>query len=818
MSKQSRARATPKPTNSAALSPAPSTFLFRWGNLLAGAMVVAAALMAYHNSFSGPFLLDDQFAITSNPTIKHLGSAWLPPADLPVGGRPVLNLTFALNYALGGLNARGYHVFNLLIHILAGLTLFGVVRRTLLEHPTSNVQHPTPKANHSLDAASTPRTISRNPRLADATPLALAVAVLWVVHPIQTEAVTYISQRAESLMGLFYLLTLYCFIRGADARHQTSGFRFQEKKSESVSPISRIHSGLPDARRLTPDAWLVASILSCLLGSMCKETMVTAPVMILLYDRTFAAGCFREAWRLRRWYYLGLAATWLLLACLMMGLGQRGVGFDQKVTGWHYALTSCRSVVLYLKLAVWPHPLIFDHGTHIIRHVAEIMPDALVLTVLLAAVLVALRYRPVVGFAGAWFFIILAPTSSVVPVAFQPMAEHRVYLSLAAVVVLGVLGLYRLIGRRSLILFAAAAIGLGWLSVQRNKDYTSELGIWRDTVAKCPDNERAHNTLGKILLYMPGRLSDAIAQFQATILLKPDSMEAHYNLGLALAQIPGCLPDAATQYRTALWINPDSVETRVNLGSVLLNLPGRLPDAILQFEAALRINPDSVEARDNLGNALASVPGRLPDALAQFEAALRINPGLAETHYNYGNALRKIPGRLPDAMAQYEAALRINPNHAQAHNNLGNILSQLPGRLPDALAEYEAALRINPDYAEAQGNRALMLSQLPGRLPDALAQYEVALRTNPDSADAHYNFGNALAQSGRFIEALGEYKIAIQLKPDFAPAHNNLGNALLQLGRLPEAIKQYELALKLNPDGADVRSNLEQARKQMAKH
>jgi hypothetical protein len=532
MSKQSRGKAT----QGAALAVGTNAFFARRGNLLAGAVVAVAALMAYYNSFAGPFLLDDQFAIISNPTIKHLGSALIPPADSTAGGRPVLNLTFALNYAFGGMNVRGYHVFNVLIHILAGLTLFGVVRRTLA----------------SRLAAQRFQTSDLKSGMPEPTWLALAIAVIWVVHPVQTEAVTYISQRAESLMGLFYLLTLYCFIRGAEntGRQMSEvGFQIPEASCQKL-PNS--------AFSLQPSVlWKVASVFACLLGMATKETMVTAPVMVLLYDRTFAAGSFREAWRLRQWYYLGLATTWLMLACLMIGLGQRGVGFDQKVTGWHYALTSCRSVVLYLKLAVWPYPLIFDHGTHIVRHATEIMPDALVLIVLLAAVLDALRHRPVLGFFGGWFFIILAPTSSIVPVAFQPMAEHRLYLSLAAVVAMGVLGLYRMMGRHSIILFVAAAVGLGWLSVQRNKDYASELGIWTDTVAKCPDNERAHNTLGKLLLYMPGRLSDAMAQFQTAILLGPDLMEAHYNLGLALTQLSDRVADSVAEYKAALWINPD---------------------------------------------------------------------------------------------------------------------------------------------------------------------------------------------------------------------------------------------------------------------
>ena len=655
-------------------------FLTRWGTLLAGAIVVFAAWVAYHNSFSGPFIFDDQFAIVDSPSIRHLGSAWSPPASSSAGGRPLLNLTFALNYTLGGMNVWGYHAVNLLVHMLAGLTLFGIVRRTLLRPAVAGLP-PSPRLRRTgLRAGPAPLNFEK-----DATSLALAVAGIWIVHPVQTEAVTCISQRAESLMGLFYLLTLYCFIRSQD-----SGARSQEKRS-GFQPLAS-------------NLWPLASICCCLLGVMSKENIVTAPVMVLLYDRTFVAGSFREAWRLRWRYYVGLAGTWLLLARLMTNLGQRSVGFGQGVTWWNYALTSCRSVVLYLKLAAWPHPLVFDYGNHIAQHATEVVPDALVLVSLLAAVAVALRHWPALGFLGAWFFVILAPTSSVVPVALQPMAEHRLYLSLAAVVIMVVLGLHAWLGRRSTIVFALAAVGLGWFTVQRNQDYKTELMIWSDNVAKSPDNERAHVNLGNAL-EQSGRVPEAIAQYETALRLKPDYAEAHNNLGLVLSEIPSRLPDAIAEYETALRIKPDYAEPFYNLGNTFLNLPGRLPDAIAQYEAALRIKPDLVEAHNNLGKALLNVPGRLPEAVAQFQAVLRIDPDHVNAHSGLGAAFVK-EGRLAEALAQFKEAVRITPGAAEARNNLGYILARL-GRLPEAIEQYKLALQFKPDFTDARNNLEL---------------------------------------------------------------------------------------------------------------
>jgi len=620
----------------------------RWGALLAGAAIVLAALASYWDSFSGPFILDDLAAIPANGTLGHLRGAFLPPIQSPVSGRPLLNFTFAVNYALGGYHVWGYHALNLLIHILAGLTLFGIARRTLAK----------PALGKRFGD--------------DALLLALLIAGLWTVHPVQTESVTYISERAESLMGLLYLLTLYLFVRAGESDR--------------------------------PTRWQALSILACLLGALTKEIIATAPLLVLLYDRTFCAGSLRGALRARWRYYLGLAATWPLLAFLSMGLAKRGVGFGYGVAWWDYALTSCRSVATYLKLAVWPRPLVLDYGSDIVRHPAEIVPHAIALAALLALTAFALWRRRPIGFACAWFFLILVPTSSFIPVALQPMAEHRVYLSLAAVAAVGVLCLYRGIGRSSAIVIAAVAVGLGWLSFQRNRDYRSERAIWSDTVAKRPDNARAHSGYGFVLSTIPGCLPQAISEYEAALRIDPGYAEAHNNLGIALAQVPGRLPDAIAEYGAALRINPGFAQAHNDLGVALGGIPGREREAIAQYEAALRIDPDYPEAHNNLGITLATTGGSLPDAAAHFRAAIRARPGYAEAHENLAMALAGIPGRMPEAITEYEEALRIRPGDAEAHNNLGIALAKSPGRLAEAIAQFEEALRIRPDYADARGN------------------------------------------------------------------------------------------------------------------
>ncbi len=640
MSNRPAMHAAPPPANlSAAGAPR------RWQGPAAAALIATAALIAYHNSFSGPFVFDDTRAILGNPTIRSLRTALFPPAGsgLPVSGRPLLNLSFALNYALGGTSVWGYHAANLALHILAGLTLFGIVRRTL--------QLPAVGA-----------------RLAPgAWWIAPAVALLWIVHPLQTESVTYVVQRAESLAALCYLLTLYAFIRGVESPQ--------------------------------PGRWQVLAILACLCGMAAKETVVTAPLVVLLYDRTFIAGSFRDAWRRRRAVYLGLAGTWLLLAALVAATGGRGhtAGFGASVDWRAYAFTQCGALLHYLKLAIWPHPLVLDYGNGVVTGAAAVLPHAVVLCLLAAATLAALgsaRWRRL-GFLGASFFAVLAPTSSVLPVATQTVAEHRMYLPLAAVIALGVLGLHALAGRRGPVIVAALAVALGVLTIRRNADYRSAVAIWTDTAAKCPGNARALSTLADALA-RTGRAADAISPYEQALQLTPDNAEVHGGLGNALVEID------------------------------------RLDEALPHFTEAVRLAPDDARMRTNLGNALLKA-GRLMEATAQQRQAVRLNPAIADVHFNLANTLA-LTGAYADAVGSYRQALRLSPDFVEARFNLGNALATL-GRLDEAAAEYRAALKLDPALVAAWCSLGDALAQ-SGRIDEAAASYEEALRRAPDSAEA----------------------------------------------------------------------------------
>ena len=634
-----------------------------WRVRLAGLVIVLAALAAYANTLSAPFVFDDKLAIVDNPSIHQL-TAWRdvlspPPGTAGAFGRPLVNLTLALNYAFGGVEVRGYHAVNLGIHVLAGLTLFGLVRRTLA------------------------RPALQGRFAGNALPLAAIIALLWAVHPLLTESVTCVVQRSESLAGLFLLLTLYCFVRSVDSAH--------------------------------PMHWRIAAAAANLLGMATKEVMVVAPLLVLLYDRAFCAGTLREAWRQRRWLHGTLAAGWLLLGWLVLASHGRNdtTGFGQGVGAFDYALTQSWAIPHYLALSFWPSALVVDYGTAVIDSVRVVAPQVVLLAGLVGGTAWALVRRPSLGFVAACFFLILAPSSSVFPLVTQTVAEHRMYLPLAAVVTLLVLGLHTSAGRRSFFVLAPLAGLLGGLTVARNADYRSELVLWRDAVAKRPGNARAHNNLANALS-RAGDPAAALGHYDQAVRLQPTFVTARTNLGNALLAA-GRLPEAIAQYDEARRLNPRVASVWHNRGKALYQA-GRVDDAIESYQEALRLDPGSADTHRGLANALAQ-GRRFSEAREHYELALAHEPDSASLHLNLGNVLFTL-GQIAEARVHYETALRLDPTDADAHNNLGSLLLA-QDRPAEARAEFREALRLRPDFPAARANFDRAQQALsPGNSPD----------------------------------------------------------------------------------------------------
>ena len=343
------------------------------------ALLIVAGLAAYHNSFNGPFIFDDIRAIPENPRIRKLwplSEVVASPPGLTLGGRPVVSVTLAINYALGGLDVRGYHAVNLGVHLLSTLVLYGIVRRTL----------------------GRPRLSDRYGDRAEA--IAFATALVWTVHPLLSESVDYVVQRGELLMGLFYLSTLYCFIRSLDSPR--------------------------------PRAWQVAACITGALAIGSKEVAVSVPLAVLLYDWLFVPGPLGKRLPVH-------AALWamVLVGGIAVAQARAGAFPEGGLTSWQYLQTQAGVIAHYLRLSFWPSPLVVDYyGWPPAEGLVSVLLPGLLIVTLIALTVWLLRQRSGLAFLGAIFFMVLAPTSSVIPLSNEIAAERRMYLPLAAIVTL----------------------------------------------------------------------------------------------------------------------------------------------------------------------------------------------------------------------------------------------------------------------------------------------------------------------------------------------------------------------------------------------
>lgn len=677
------------------------------------AAVLAIAMGAvYGRALKVPFIHDDKSSILTNNSIKSLwplvGSAehpapLTPPADLPTSARPLVNLSFAINYHFGGLTTTGYHVVNLVLHFCSSLLLWAITCRTLC----------LPYFAGRFETS--------------ANRLALAVALLWALHPLQTEAVIYATQRTELMMALFYLATFYCSLRYWSATAHT------------------IHRAI----------WLTLAILACLAGMASKEVMISAPLMVLLYERTFISGSLVNALR-RSWpLYVGLASTWVLLLGLALNSphGQTA-GFGMGVSALAWWLTQTKILLMYLRLVVWPSPLLIDYQLPYLTKVGESWMYAVPVLLLGVATLVLLvRNRPA-GFLGTWIFAILAPTS-LVPIVTEMAAERRMYLPLAAIAVLLIIGVAKLVEylirlsssdrpkpyAKSLPIFVTfgfaflLAVVFGVASARRLEAYSDEANLWRQVLQFQPDNPLAHGNLGGILLSVPGKLNEAIHELQVALALKSDYPDALNNIGVAFTHA-GRLSEAIDALQTVLASEPNFPAALINLGLALTNT-GRIPEAIECFERELRLHPEDVLARNALAVALYR-SGQSSKAIEQLRLAVQYDENNVNAQSNLGQLLHAA-GKPEEALPHLEKAIRLGPDLTDAHNALADAYSR-GGQHNQAIEHYQAILKQAPDFYPAYANLARTLA-LVNRSDEALATaqkgIEVARSAGQPAAAEH---------------------------------------------------------------------------------
>ncbi len=690
---------------------------FRWWMPVVLGLLCAAA---YRNTLHVPFLFDDLPVITQNPAIRRLWPlSGVIASDIPaLVGRPLVSLSLAVNYALGGYDVAGWHLFNLAIHFLNALLVFGIVRRAL-----RGLSSPNDDPSRALWVA-------------------YAVAILWMLHPLVTESVTYVLQRSELLMALFLLSTLYCFTRGIESPHKV--------------------------------VWFGAAIIACTLGMGTKETMLVTPLLVLTYDRTFVARSWRSALRDRRELYAGLGASWIVLASLLLTTNLKeksGLTVDT-LSPWNYFKMEWTVVAHYLRLAVWPQGLVLDYSDWPRETMlAHALPAAALLAALLTGTVWAIRRRRWWSFWGVWFFLLLAPTSSFLPLPTEPATERRMYLPLVAVIVVALEGgdylcrnlqtrfgwPDRLRCRAQAGILTGLVLALGLATIQRNAQYHSAESIWADVAAKRPGSLRGHANLGLALLE-DGRPQESIPHFIDALRIDPNQPMVRCNLANALV-MGGATNQAIAELQETLHYTPEFAPAHTALADILA-ARGDQQAALEQYAAALSINPDQQVARFNLAQLLTRM-GRREEAITQYGEVLRLDPRNATAHYNLANLLAE-SGRYAEAIAHYSTAARFDPHNARSRRNLGNLFLKL-GRTNDAIAAYTEALRVDPTSFKAHNNLAVILANR-GDLVHAIEHFREAVRLMPNLPEVHAELGEVLDQQGLHQDAQQERSEAQRLR------------------------------------------------------
>jgi hypothetical protein len=458
--------------------------------------------MTYRGVLSAPFIFDDTLTIVGNVSLRSLwpllsfSGGYSPlqaPPETAVYGRPVVNLSLALNHHFSGLDPRGFRLTNVVLQVLVALVLAAIVRRTL-----------------RLD-------FFKSRFVSAADPLALAAALLWALHPLNTECVAYITQRCEVMMGLYYLLTLY---------------------------LSQLYWSSPDRRARA--VWLSLAIVVCQLGMFSKESMASVPAMVLLYERTFLAGSFRRALGSSWPLYVALALTWLPLAAFNLhGPRTPVAGFGLGVSGLQWWCTQTKVLFLYLKLTVWPWPLVIHYDIPYFDSIAAAWPWIALTSLLIALIVYGVYRGSAWGFVGTWIFAVLSPTL-LIPLTAEIAAERRMYVVLAALMPATVVGCYALLRRaasasdgtvvESKIPFAltlAAALALAGayslIDLRRLSVYTDKLALWSDAAENQPNSPIIQLNLATAL-EAAGRKDEAVAHYFRAVELQPNHFVNHFKL------------------------------------------------------------------------------------------------------------------------------------------------------------------------------------------------------------------------------------------------------------------------------------------------
>ena len=651
-------------------------------------------------------------------------------------------LTFALNYAVGGTDTFGYHVVNIFIHVVSGCLVILLFRLLL----------------RSCGEAGTP-TYSLLP---------LVAALVFTVHPVETQAVTYLSQRFASLAAMFYLLTVVLYLKAR--------FRVGEEG------------------RLFSSAYYWLALFSALLAVKSKEISFTIPFMLVLCEFFFFKGSgFKGAGGALRGLVKKLPALvpFLLVSAIIpysifgfeSSVGEALVTSETRVaqvfdiasmSSYDYFVTQIRVMLTYIRLLFFPVGLRLEYEYLMYGSFFELPVVASFVVLLFIASFAVYLYRKadsylisrLVPFGVAWFFLALSVESTFIPIR-DVIFEHRLYLPSVGAVVAFVSaawwGLGRVFtgeggGRRAAALLVVLVVTpLFTATYLRNAVWSDSIVFWEDLVSKSPGKARVRNNLG-LAYYERGMVAEAIEEYELAIEMGHAMAGTYFNLGVAYYNLAD-YEKSIGLYKEALKLNPRYVEARANLGGAYVK-GGFLDDALVELKEVVLSEPELSKARNYLGMAYVEL-GRLDEAAAEFKWAVSLGEGVDAT-YNLGVTYLRL-GLIAEALNSFEETLRLDPGHAGARSNLGAVYAGT-GRLMEALGELTRAVELDPELVEARNNLGNVYVML-GRVDDAVREYEHVVSLAPDHAGAYFNLALMYMRKGRAGDAMRAFERVLELRP-----------------------------------------------------
>jgi len=673
--------------------------------------------------------------------------------------RPLGNLSFALNYYFNGLNPKGYHVVNITIHILTAIFLYFLFKSIL-----------------SIPLLST--------RYGHSDVIAFFAALVWLVSPLQTQSVTYIVQRLNSMAAMFYVLSFLSYVKGRLAG---------DKRQRWL--------------------WFAGSILSCILALASKQNAAMLPFFILLCEWFFFQDLDSKWMKRNLKYFFGVVITFCLIAFLYLGINPIEKLKSLNDFAHHEfslterILTQFRVVIYYLSLIFYPNPsrLNLDYNFPISHTLIDPLSTIFCLGAIIALVGLSVylsKKDRLVSFCILWFFGNLIIESSVIPLAI--IYEHRTYLPSMFIYLLAVVLGYRYIKIKwlgvALICIVVSVFSL-W-TYERNSVWSNPITLWSDCVKKSPQKARPHNNLG-MALDDRGYIAEAEKQYTEALKINPDYAEAHNNLGISLKN-QGKISEAIKQFYEALRIDPNFAKAHNNLGNALIKQQGVTDEAVSHLKEALRLNPKYAEAYDSLSVALIQ-KGKSDEAITLLKKALQINPDIAATYVNLGIALM-LKGKTNKAIVYFNKALQINPNLPEPHINLGIILYNKE-RLDKAIFHFRKALQIdaNNDKARFNLNKALALLK---EIDENIKSTKERLSLKPEDPILNFQLGNMYRIKGELDKAIVYFQKAISIQPDFPEALYRLAKLYIRQSEYDNAQALYRKILTLLPDNPLVYYNI----------